>query len=114
MIRLYGVPESDDGAVYIVPKDKGTPQVEIGFNGDWCEVLGTLLHETYELMLIDVNTRWKQDPAYSESAAQFLFVASHEQLGEIHERVGFFLAAAVPDIQLAHRKYENKIKKRKK
>lgn len=104
-IRLYAHPDKRDGSVKTVPKDRGTTTVDVGIDQIWGRTLGTLLHESYEIVLIDLGTRYEKNPTYSDESSDFMFFMSHNMLGEAHEIVGDFLIEAVPDFQKIHNKY---------
>lgn len=104
-IRLFVEPQSGNGSVTLVPDDDGSTVVTIGIDCSWCEAVSILLHEAYEAVLIDLNTRYQPAPAYSGESSDFMFITTHNQLSEAHERVGNFLIEAFPEFGKAYRKY---------
>lgn len=99
MVRLICDFTTANGAVFVAPDDHGLPKVMVGGDAPWDEVIGTLLHEAYELTFIDLQTRYKQRPSWSEEASDFIFLMTHNQLSEACERVGSFLDHALPDLR---------------
>lgn len=113
-VRVYAIPDSPNGTVLVKPPDKGTPIVRIGIESeDFGEVLSIALHEVYELTLIDLNTRYEHDPTWSNSAAHFLFVMTHEQFSEATDRVGDFFQRILPKLTLEHKALHAKLDKKK-
>jgi hypothetical protein len=104
-IRLYVNPGHANGNVDLMPEDRGSSSVTIGIDAPWGEAVSVLLHELYEAMLIDLGTRYKLRPSYSEESSDFMFFLSHNQLGEAHERVGYMLAHMLPDFSKAYNKF---------
>ena len=90
--RLFIDTSTANGHVDLSPLDDGTTEVCVGIDCPWSESLSVLLHELYEGTLVDLNTRYKRKPSYSEESSDFIFVMSHNELGEAHERIGTFLA----------------------
>lgn len=72
----------------------------------WSDCFGILLHEVFELGFIDLNTRYTSNPRFSNSAADYLFVATHEQFGEVAERAGNFVARVSEPLRAAALKYQ--------
>lgn len=115
--KLYGHPETANGSVELLPDSKSTSEIHIGFDAPWGEVFGVLLHEIYEAQLVEMNLRYKPKPAWSEESSDYIFFVSHNQLGEIHERIGPFMTDALPAFTSAYRKFQiqkKKIDKKKK
>lgn len=104
-IRLFVEPEHANGSVEFVPSDGGSGTVIVGIDGPWGESVSVLLHELYEGTLVDLNTRYKLRPSYSEESSDYMFFLSHNQLGEAHERVGYLLAEMLPAFFKAYKKH---------
>lgn len=104
-IRLFMDPDSANGSVDLMPSDGGSTIVNVGVRCSWGETVTVLLHELYECVLIDLNTRYKMKPSYSEESSDFMFFMSHNQLGETHERVGYLIAHMIADFRKAYKKY---------
>ena len=103
--RLFVEADSENGSVKFFPKDSGSATVIIGVDCSWGAALSILLHELYEAVLIDLNTRYHLDPSYTKEASDLMFLVSHNQLAEAHERVGSALAVVLPDFTKAYKKY---------
>ncbi len=112
-IRLYGT-DGTGGSVIMTPKDKKSTQIRIGFNDDWPEVICTLLHEAYELSLVEMNVRYDNSPSFSTESSRFLFLVSHNKLDEVHTRVAYFLVWSQEDLKNAYNKFQKARKKKKK
>lgn len=112
-IRLYVDPKSEDGSVLFTPTDKGATIVTVGVQCRWPEALSVLFHELYEAALIDLNLRYGPKPSYSEEASDFIFLMSHNQLSEAHERMGYCLAYVLPDFEKAYDKHGSYVRKAK-
>lgn len=104
MVRLYADFSTANGCVMVCPDDHGLPQISVGCDAPWDEVIGTFLHEAYELTLIDLQTRYKQRPSWSEESSDFMFFLSHNQLSEACERIGGFTEHALPDLSKVYSK----------
>ena len=103
-IRLYVRPDGDGGSVKIFPADKGTAKVFIGIDCSWGEAVGILLHELYEVTLIDLNTRYRKTPSFSSESSDFMFLLTHNELGEAHERIGETITEIFPAFAKAYKK----------
>lgn len=103
--RLFVEADSENGSVKFFPKDSGSATVTVGVGCTWKESLSILLHELYEATLIDLNTRYHLDPAYTSESSDLMFFVSHNQLAEAHERIGCALSVVLPDFTKAYKKY---------
>lgn len=113
-VLLYVVSDSADGSVDLLPKDKGPSVIYVGIDGPFYDCVGTLLHEAYELVLIDLNTRHKKQPSYSLESSDFIFIASHNELSEAHERVGTFIASVYGEFGDAYNKNSRFLNRKRK
>ena len=104
-VRLLIENETRNGSVLFTPDDGGITTVTVGINGEWSRVVSVLLHELYEAVLIDLNTRYGKDPSYTVEASDFMFLVSHNQLSEAHERVGEVISIIYPYFYKAYKKY---------
>ena len=103
-VRLYVDTKSASGSVEFLPSDKGAAIVDVGIDCEFSEAVSTLLHEIYEASLIDVNTRFKKSPTFSGESSDYIFVMTHNELGEVHERAGIFLVQAYGDFKRVYEK----------
>ena len=113
-VRLYAVPESRSGSVDFLPDDKGHTKVFVGIGSPWGESLSTLLHEVYEKTFMDLGLRYRRNASYSEDSSEYLFSMTHNQLGEVHDRVGDFLKECLPDFRHVWDKTKKEHLRRKK
>lgn len=109
MVRLIADFTTANGSVMVCPDDHSLPQVIVGCDAPWEEVIGTMLHEAYELSFIDLNTRYKNRPSWSDESSDFIFVMTHNQLSETCERVGSFIEQALPEL---NKVYFKRVKKK--
>lgn len=109
-IRLVVI-DSISGSVEPTPKDGGSTIVNVGINQPWDEAVGVLLHELYEIALIDLNTRYKPKPSYSKESSDYIFLMTHNQLGEAHERLGEIISRCFSDFRMAYDKFNKRKKK---
>jgi hypothetical protein len=103
-VKLFAVPESMSGSVDFLPENKGITEIFVGIGCPWTEAVSILLHEAYEKVLIDLNTRYKLRPSFSGESSDYSFFMSHNQLSEAHERVGEFLTKCLPDFSKTWKK----------
>jgi hypothetical protein len=104
-VRLAIDNDTANGTVKLIPEDKGTAIVYVGIQCPWENVVTTLLHELYEAALIGLNTRYECCPTLSNESSDFIFLMTHNQLGEAHEHVGHMLVDCLPDTSKAYKKY---------
>ena len=105
-IRLYADPEGTGGHVDLRPLDQGPAKIVVGINDEaWPNVYSTLLHEVYELALIDQSTRYAHRPAFSDESSNYIFIVTHNQLDEAHTRVAWFLVKSMKDFKKAYDKF---------
>lgn len=81
------------------------PRIQIGAHGTWREVTARLLHESMELSLSMLSCRFEPDTRGSD-AANYLFVARHDQFTAACENVGDLLAACLPDVAKAWKRWK--------
>ncbi len=112
-VRLYVDTKSCSGSVDLLPDDKGSAIVCIGIDCPFEESTATLLHEVYEATLIDINTRYKRTPSFSGESSDYIFVMTHNELGEAHERVGVFMVEAYEDFKEIYEKLQRKMSRKK-
>jgi hypothetical protein len=114
-VRLYANPDGIGGHVDILPQDQGPSKIVIGINDpNWADVQGTLLHEIYEAVFIDLNVRFGKRPSFSEEASNFLFVMTHNEFDEAHSRVSWFLKSAFEPFKKMYLKIQRDKKRKKK
>ena len=105
-VNLFIDTDRTGGSVELTPEERGKPTaINVGINSPLVIAVSTLLHEAYEACLIDLNARYEPHPAYSSESSDFIFVMSHNQLGEAHDRVGEFLVDTYTAFVLAYNKY---------
>src|SRR5258708_7036630 len=105
------------GHVDLKPDDKGPAKIVVGANDNWSDVQSTLLHEAYELVLVDLSTRYTQRPAFSDESSNYIFLLTHNQLDESHTRVSWFLTRALGSFKKTYHKIwreKHAVRKKKK
>lgn len=106
-VSLYAVPGDINGSVKLAG-ETGTTEIYVGVDDQWPETLSTLLHEVYECVLIDLNTRFKKQPSFSFDTSDYTFFMTHNELSEAHERVAYFLSEAVGPFEKMYEKLSRK------
>jgi hypothetical protein len=104
-VRLFVQADNVNGSVKLIPEDRGSQKINVGIDAPWSVCLGTLLHEAYESVLIELSTRYELQPSLSNESSDFMFFMTHNQLGEAHDRVAVFLEKALPDFSKAYKKF---------
>lgn len=112
-VRLYLDFESEDSHVILTPKDRGATEICVCADCPFYDSVSGLLHEAYELMLIDLSTRYKVQPSFSFESSDYTFIVTHNQLGEAHDRVGTFLSDVYEDFNKVYEKYSRRIQRKK-
>lgn len=103
--------EGQGGEVFLRP-EKGVNRVgriKVGAdNTQWWSVVSTLLHETMEYSLCRMRCRYYciEDLKIDQNAVVFSF--DHQQFTEVCARAGEFIAAALPDMEKAWKKWRKK------
>lgn len=112
-VKLYASLD-DGGQVRLFPKKRGVPEVYVGIGESWTDALTTLLHEAYELALIDLRTRYEHAPGGSEETSDFIFLMTHNELGKAHEVVADFIIDASHDLGMIYNREKKKREKERK
>lgn len=114
-VKVFADLTSGNGSVDLLPDNKGITEIYVGAGPgvNWSESVSTLLHEAYELTLIELNTRYKIKPSYSGESSDYMFFVSHNQLGEAHERVGEFLIKVMPEFEKVHKAIKRSLEEQK-
>jgi hypothetical protein len=110
-VELFADTEEDGGHVSLNPGK--ITEIVVGIHMPWADCIGTLLHEVYECVLVDMSTRYKQMPSYSFDSSDFIFLLTHNQLSEAHERVANFLVDAEKDFAKMYELLNRKPRKKK-
>lgn len=86
-------------------KVEGLNYIVVGLNHPtWARCLGTLLHETMELVMMQLQCRYSNAESFSRSHAGYWFWFTHEQYTDMIERVGIFIARSQCALAALHRK----------
>ncbi len=95
------------GEFYTVPDLGAIPRIKIGADQDsWQEVVSTLLHEIIELQMALTGCRLSAVPDYGRDHAGYIFIMTHLQFSEVCGRASIFVAAALPDLAAAWKKWK--------
>lgn len=86
------------------PVKGGIPEITVGKDGAWWEVVSWILHEAMELALLRQGCRYSPDHAISNDSNLYMFAADHTKFAECCAIAGGFIADALPDLQTAWRK----------
>lgn len=94
------------GEFYTTPEDGAIARIKIGADADWEEALVSLFHEIFELMFDRVKCRFTSTNDVSRSAASYLFVADHQDFGDVCARAADFVDNCLNDFKKAFRRWK--------
>lgn len=98
-VEVIADPERIDARVCLAPED-GPARMTIGIGCDsWGDVVERLVHEAMEMAMIRSECAFnplQDDDEYS--VANRLFVMDHSQFDMAARKVGYFIAAVLPDL----------------
>lgn len=103
-----------NGSGWFIP-DQPEPQIaiiEVGTESGYPIAFSTLLHETFETAASEFELRYKPCGYLSSAASSCLFVMTHAQFDEVTDRVGHFIASALPRFRKTLLKHAKKGGKR--
>lgn len=87
------------GEFYFVPETGQTPSIKIGAEYDnWGDVVKVLFHEAFEMLCAKRNHRFHPNGVSWCNHESYLFSFRHQDLSEMSEAIGLFLADALPDL----------------
>jgi hypothetical protein len=98
-VTLY-LRDGTGGEFYYAPDEKNPPRMNVGQEGGWHQVVGTLIHEAAEFSLSNMRCRYELDEN-QPSSDRFHFFANHYQFSTMSLDVGMFVAQSLPDLSKA-------------
>lgn len=99
--------EGTSGEFFTKPEKNHIPRIKIGADYKyWYEVVIALTHECMELSLLRQGCRFEPGNSMGRDSAAYLFVADHTKFSECCAMTGDYLAAALPDLAKAWKKWQ--------
>jgi len=100
--------EGTGGEFYTMPGKGCIARIKVGADAGhgWSFLVGTLMHEVMEFSMTRAGLRYGPAPDYSLDNGNYLFVMTHTQFSEASARAAMFLAAALPDLSGAWKKWK--------
>lgn len=98
--------DGNGGEFYTVPEVGSTPRIKVGADGKWFRVVEILHHEAMELAMTMVGVRFCPAPDNGMDNGGYLFVMNHTQFAEASARTAQFMAACLPDLARAYRRFK--------
>ena len=110
-VDLFVDPELN-GAYYSPCPMEGRTWIRVGYNysnlGTWETVIASIFHEAFELAASRMRLKWSDVMRESHSAANYLFVMTHEQFEEVMACTASYFAQCENDLwkhfQQSHKK----------
>lgn len=101
--------EGDGGSFFTVPEKGHICRIKVGADeGRWPMVVTTLMHEAMELTMMRAGCRYTPSPDFGEDNGSYTFVMTHTQFSEASARAAMFVAAAMPDLRKAWKKWRKR------
>lgn len=96
---------------YEQPGDILHPRMKIGADKEsigW--LMDSVYHEAMERSMSVIRVRFQRVDSYYVDSASWVFILTHEEFTEACHRAGMFLAACLPDLNAAWKKWHQKKK----
>lgn len=109
--------EGTGGEFWLYPGDIDYPRIKIGADYDyWWEVMSTLFHEVFELLLERANCRLTPTNYLPDDHSQYKFYLDHIQFSDLCAKAALFCSDALPALATAYHEWKKvtKEKRRKK
>jgi len=103
--------EGYGGEFYTTPEKGSVARIKIGGDADWGSVLTSLLHEIFEILFERLKCRYSPASDSSQSMASYLFVANHQDFGDVCARAAEFVNGCLGDLKKEYRLWNRKVKK---
>ncbi len=98
--------EGTGGEFFVIPEKGKISRIKIGADYDgWWEVVNVLLHEAYELEIDNRKLRFRATQNRANDHADYLFVLTHNQFTDATAYVSEMVAACLPDLAMAWKKW---------
>src|SRR5574343_693551 len=91
----------DAGSSFTLNPGKGKlPEIELGLDcDDWYQILGALLHESFEYLMTTHNHRYSLSNVYDYNHGRYVFNFNHMEFQEICTLQAWFLQGVIPDLK---------------
>jgi len=99
------------GEFYTTPEDGAIARIKVGADDDWNGALTALFHEIFELMFDRVKCRLRPTNDISRSTASYIFVADHQDFGDVCARCAEFVNECLPDFTKEFKNWKKATKK---
>ena len=91
---------------WTVPAVGQTARIKVGMDdANWSEVVGRLIHEVGEFAMTREGVRFNPDHPMPHCQDEYVFHFTHPQFDRIAMNMADFLAAALPDLSAAYKKW---------
>ena len=89
---------------YLTPEDGALPRIKVGADdADWAGLVSRLLHEAMEFAIERARCRFER--CANTDQGGYVFVLDHAAFTECCERVGEFIACALPSLANSWKKW---------
>jgi len=103
--------EGYGGEFYTTPEKGSVARIKIGMDSEWDTVLISLFHEIFEILFDRLKCRYKPSSDLSNSMASYLFVADHQDFGDVCARAAEFVNGCLGDLKKEYKLWHRKVKK---
>ena len=101
--------EGTGGEFWHCPEDGAVPRMKIGADQErWEDMLSCLLHESTEFLYDQLRVRFGRSNDLSKDHSEYMFMFNHNELSHSCACLGEFLAACLPDVATAWKKWNRK------
>jgi hypothetical protein len=103
-VTLMADPDLEGGNYEMRP----SPAITVGFKDNrWPEVLGILLHESFEMAHMVRGHKFRSIPTSSFDSADVKFVFDHSEHSRACADVGYFIDDAIPKLAEVYKKHQD-------
>lgn len=101
--------EGDGGEFWTMPEKGHICRIKVGADYDqWWRIVDVLMHEAMELAMMRICCRYEPAPDHSRDCGSYSFVMTHAQFSNANARAAMFVAAALPDLAKAWKKWRRR------
>jgi hypothetical protein len=99
---------SKEGGHFTTDSKEHICEITVGANQRWEYVMQVLMHEAFELSLLEVRGRFRYTPDNAGSSDSYVFHFDHNQFSEAAARVGTFVSECLPAMGKVYNKFRKK------
>lgn len=111
LVDLFVDHNDCDSKFSIWPRPNANTMMVVGLRQThWSRVLDGLLHETFELAMVQVGARFTPCPDMAQSHGGYVFVATHGVFEDAVSRSADFLANAIPAVAAEFHKRKKRVR----